>query len=419
MTMKSAIALALTYVYLGLLNAGAADTLRVSIKKADSLFLKNNYALLASALNIDAQKAQVIQAKLYPNPIFTAELNAYDPDNKKAFHIDNTGEKSFQLEQLILLGGKRKAQMDLAKTNVKIAELEFQQLVSQLKYQLHSSLYLLKQQSILITKYNKQLELLDTIVTAYETQSKKGNIALKDVVRLKGFYLTISNERAEMYKDYFEEMAKVQVILQTSSIIDVNEDNVNYGTFIKPISIDDISTIALQNRAEFLITEQDKIFAQQYFKYQKALAVSDANLFTSYDQRGGAFNNQVNVGVSIALPFWNRNQGNIRASRYEIKQREYDAESLKNKLISEIYNSYYLYNQSVTEFQKTNRMYNDDFETAFSGISENFRKGNVSIIEFLDFFESYNNALAELSRARVQLKTSAELINLTIGKAIF
>lgn len=419
MTMKSAIALALTYVYLGLLNARAADTLRVSIKKADSLFLKNNYALLASALNIDAQKAQVIQAKLYPNPIFTAELNAYDPDNKKAFHIDNTGEKSFQLEQLILLGGKRKAQMDLAKTNVKIAELEFQQLVSQLKYQLHSSLYLLKQQSILITKYNKQLELLDTIVTAYETQSKKGNIALKDVVRLKGFYLTISNERAEMYKDYFEEMAKVQVILQTSSIIDVNEDNVNYGTFIKPISIDDISTIALQNRAEFLITEQDKIFAQQYFKYQKALAVSDANLFTSYDQRGGAFNNQVNVGVSIALPFWNRNQGNIRASRYEIKQREYDAESLKNKLISEIYNSYYLYNQSVTEFQKTNRMYNDDFETAFSGISENFRKGNVSIIEFLDFFESYNNALAELSRARVQLKTSAELINLTIGKAIF
>ena len=417
--MRSAIALVLTYIYLGLLNAGAADTLRVSVKKADSLFLKNNYALLASALNIDAQKAQVIQAKLYPNPVFTAELNAYDPDNKKAFHIDNTGQKSFQLEQLILLGGKRKAQMDLAKTNVKIAELEFQQLISQLKYQLHSSLYLLKQQSILITKYNKQLELLDTIVTAYETQSKKGNIALKDVVRLKGFYLTISNERAEMYKGYFEEMAKVQVILQTSAIIDVNEDNVNYGAYIKPISVDDISTIALQNRAEFLITEQDKIFAQQYFKYQKSLAVSDANLFTSYDQRGGAFNNQVNVGISIALPFWNRNQGNIKASKYEIKQREYDAESLKNKLISEVYNSYYLYNQSVAEFQKTDRMYDDDFETAFSGISENFRKGNVSIIEFLDFFESYNNALAEISRARVQLKTSAELINLTIGKAIF
>ncbi len=421
MKVISAKALWLIIVFLGLngLKLRAADTLKVSIKQADSLFLKNNFNLLAAAMNIDAQKAQIIQARLYPNPIFTADLNAYDPEHSQAFHVNNSGQKGFQLEQLILLGGKRKAQIDLAKTNVKISELEFQQLVSQLKFQLHSSLYFLSQQYILINKYNKQLNLLDTILTAYDVQSKKGNIALKDVVRLKGFYLNLNNERAEILKYYFEELAKIQTILQTNQVVLPLVSSKDFSAFIKPVNLDDLSNTALQNRTDYLITQQDKIFAEQYFKYQKRLAVPDINLFTSYDQRGGAFHNQVNVGISVPLPVWNRNQGNIKTANYQIKQREYDAESLKNKLMADVSNYYSLYNQSVIEYQKTDKLYNDDFEISFKGISENFRKGNVSILEFVDFFEAYNNALTEISRVKVQLNTSAEQINLTTGKEIF
>lgn len=409
----------IVFLGLSLLNLRAADTLKVSIKQADSLFLKNNFDLLASAMNIDAQKAQIIQARLYPNPVFTADLNAYDPEHSQVLHVNNSGQKGFQLEQLILLGGKRKAQIDLAKTNVKISELEFQQLVSQLKFQLHSSLYYLSQQYILINKYNKQLNLLDTILVAYDVQAKKGNIALKDIVRLKGFYLNLNNERAEILKNYFEVQSKVQTILQTNQVVYPMVSNKDFSAFIKPINLDDLSNTALQNRSDYLITQQDKVFAEQYFNYQKRLAIPDINLFTSYDQRGGAFQNQINIGLSVPLPVWNRNQGNIKAANYQIKQREYDAESLKSKLMADVFNYYSLYNQSVIEYQKTDKLYNEDFEISFKGISENFRKGNVSILEFVDFFEAYNNALTEISRVKVQLNTSAEQINLTTGKEIF
>lgn len=417
----SANALRLLFVCLGfsLQNLRAADTLRVNIKQADSLFLKNNFSLLASAMNIDAQKAQIIQAKLYPNPVFTADLNAYDPENKQAFHVSNSGQKFFQLEQLILLGGKRKSQIDLAKTNVKISELEFQQLVSQLKFQLHSSLYFLGQQYVLINKYDKQLNLLDTILSAYDVQAKKGNIALKDVVRLKGFYLNLNNERAEILKNYFEELSKVQTILQVNQIVYPIVSDKDFTAFIKPVSLDDLTNTALQNRADYLITQQDKVFAEQYLKYQRRLAIPDINVFSSFDQRSGAFQNQVNVGVSMPLPVWNRNQGNIKTATYQIRQQEYEAESIKSKLLADVFNYYYLYNQSVIEYQKTEKLYNEDFEISFKGISENFRKGNVSILEFVDFFEAYNNALTEISRVKVQLNTSAEQLNLTTGKDIF
>ncbi len=417
----SAKALGLFFVCLGfsIQNLRAADTLYINIKQADSLFLKNNYSLLASAMNIDAQKAQIIQARLYPNPVFTADLNAYDPEHKQAFHVNNSGQKAFQLEQLILLGGKRKAQIDLAKTNVKISELEFQQMLSQLKFQLHSSMYFLSQQYVLIGKYNKQLNLLDTILAAYDTQAKKGNIALKDVVRLKGFYLNLNNERAEILKNYFEELSKVQTILQVNQVIYPLVSDQDFSAFIKPVNLDDLTNTALQNRPDYLITQQDKLFAEQYLKYQRKLAVPDINLTGSYDQRGGAFQNQVNVGLSIPLPVWNRNQGNIKAASYQVKQQEYQTEGIKSRLLADVFNYYQLYMQSVIEFQKTEKLYNEDFETSFKGISENFRKGNVSILEFVDFFEAYNNALTEISRVKVQLNTSAEQLNLTTGKEIF
>lgn len=417
----SAKALGLFFVCLGfsIQNLRAADTLYINIKQADSLFLKNNYSLLASAMNIDAQKAQIIQARLYPNPVFTADLNAYDPEHKQAFHVNNSGQKAFQLEQLILLGGKRKAQIDLARTNVKISELEFQQMLSQLKFQLHSSMYFLSQQYVLIGKYNKQLNLLDTILAAYDTQAKKGNIALKDVVRLKGFYLNLNNERAEILKNYFEELSKVQTILQINQVIYPLVSDQDFSAFIKPVNLDDLTNTALQNRPDYLITQQDKLFAEQYLKYQRKLAVPDINLTGSYDQRGGAFQNQVNVGLSIPLPVWNRNQGNIKAASYQVKQQEYQTEGIKSRLLADVFNYYQLYMQSVIEFQKTEKLYNEDFETSFKGISENFRKGNVSILEFVDFFEAYNNALTEISRVKVQLNTSAEQLNLTTGKEIF
>jgi outer membrane protein, heavy metal efflux system len=78
----------------------AQDTLRLSIRRADSVFLAKNYYLLAASMDIEAQRAQIIQAKIYPNPIFTADINAYDPVNNQVFHVGKTGQKVFQLEQL-------------------------------------------------------------------------------------------------------------------------------------------------------------------------------------------------------------------------------------------------------------------------------------------------------------------------------
>ncbi|RXK49641.1 TolC family protein [Aquirufa rosea] len=396
-----------------------SDTLSITIAQADKIFLQSNYQLLATSMNIDVQKAQVLQASLYPNPVLTVDMNAVDPENNKIFHLGNAGQQSVQLEQLILLGGKRKAQIELAKTNVEMAELAFQDLIRQLKFELHTGLYLLNQQQILIGKYNKQLSMVDNILTTYEYQAQKGNIPLKDVVRLKGVYLNLSNERAAIYSDFFQVLSKVQTLLQTKSVVLPIVTDAEIQSFIQPFNVQLLIDQALENRPDLLLGKKDAAFAEQYFNLQKKLAKPDITLFSSYDQRGGAFQRQVNLGVAIPLMFWNKNQGNIKSAEAQIKVKNYYVEGLKSQVIAEVQSTYLHYKQTVDEFLKNNKLYNDEFEITLKGMTENFQKGNVSVLEFVDFFESYNNALSEISRIKIQLATSAEQIKLSTGKELF
>ena len=166
-------------------QASIQDTLQLNLGEADSIFLKENLLLIASQLNIDANKALIIQAKSYPNPQISIGLDAYDSDNKSAFFIGPEGEKSYQFDQLILIGGKRRAQIDLAKKNAQMAEQQFADLLRNLQFQLHQTFYELNRTYKVLPIYNKQLELLDELIASHEVQARKGNVPYKDVIRLK------------------------------------------------------------------------------------------------------------------------------------------------------------------------------------------------------------------------------------------
>jgi len=407
------------FTCLAAFSARAQDTLKINLLQADSIFLRNNLSLIASSLNVEAQKAQVIQSKAYPNPVFTADLNAYDPENGRLLHIDNTGQKALQLEQLIILGGKRKSEIELARTNAIIAELEMEQLLRQLRFRLRTDLFSIGQQLFLLRKYNNQLDQLSALITAYETQVNNGNVPLKDLVRLKGAYLKLLNDRAELLKSYYATQAGLQTMLSTSAVVEFAFADEEVEKYIQLKEPGEILAAAQQNRPELLITQQEKALAEQYLLYQQRLAVPDVNLFTSYDQRGGAFGNQVNVGFSIPLPLWNRNQGNIKSARFKVKEADYKVQAMQHEITNEIRNAFAVYTHTVSEYQNAKALYTSDFELTAKGMFENFQKSNVSIVEFIDFFEAYNEVLAEITRIKTQLVIAAEQINLLTGKDIY
>jgi cobalt-zinc-cadmium efflux system outer membrane protein len=386
---------------------------------ADRVFLQKNLMMIAARMNVDAQKALEIQAKLYPNPQFSVGLNAYDSQNKKLFYAGQNGEKSFEIDQLFLLGGKRKKLVELARQNTRQAQLEMEDLLRNLKYQLHNSMLSLHFDLLTVQQYNQHLQRLDSIIAGYQEQAAKGNIALKEVVRLKTAYMSMNNDRTDLLNNIEEEQKDLRLLLQTTQFILPQYNEASWTKYEQLPILDSLVSLALQHRSELKEAELNKTIAGLNIQYQKSLAAPDLTVGAAYDQRGGAFNNQYTLSLGIPLPFWNRNQGNIKSAQVQSKMAVINQQQQQTTVNGEVMTAWNNMQRSILEFHKINKIYNADFNTVFEGMTANFLKRNISILEFVDFFESYNSGIAEVNRVKKQLALSGEMVNYTVEFPVY
>ncbi len=395
------------------------DSLSLTIQKADSIFLRQNLSLLSQAYNINARDAEIIQARAYPNPNFSAQFNAIDPEHDRFFNVGQNGQKEFAIDQLLLIGGKRKSSIAIARQNKIIAQSELAELLRNLKLQLHSSFYLLNQYNTILYHYDLQLDLLDRIIKSYEVQAKKGNLPVKDVIRLKAVYLRISNNRIEVTNTQLDEIKRLQVLLQLQIYPMPVVSEASFVSFETLGTLEELTELALGNRPDFEISKQEMELASINLRLQKQLAIPDITLNSGYDQRGGAFKDQVNVGFVLPLPLWNRNRGNIKAASYNYTNSELYIRQKKSEIQAEVASAWQSMKVNITEYVKNSQLYTNDFTEVFEGVNDNFRKQNITIIEFVDFFEAYNESLADFQRVKTQLALSAEQINFVTASPVY
>ncbi|OXE97513.1 transporter [Flavobacterium johnsoniae UW101] len=393
----------------------------VTLQDCESQFLKNNLFLLASHYNIDAAKAMTIQARIWDNPNLTAELNAYNPERDKFFDIGKQGQKVFGIEQLIYLGGKKRNEVKLAKTNEQLAELQFNDLLRTLKLQLRQSFYTVYYNTKSLEITDKQLVHIEDLINSYSIQAQKGNIPLRDVVRLQSLYLNFKNERMEVVNNSIEEQANLKLLLNSTETIipDVSKDDFNKYLKIIPFDLKSFEDEAIANRPDYLAKQKEIEANELNVKWQKSLSVPDITLGANYDQRSGAFNNEANISVGIPLPLWNKNKGNIKNAQAVLAQSKVEKQNFNLQLETEITSAWNKWDESRKNYAVIKPTVNSDFEAVYNGILTNFQKRNISLLEFTDFMESYNQANIQVNELKKKLALSGEELNTTINKDLF
>ena len=393
----------------------------ITLEDCESQFLQNNLFLLASHYNVDASKALTIQARIWENPMITAELNAYNPDRDKYFDVGKQGQKVFGIEQLIYLGGKKRNEIKLAKTNEQLAELQFNDLLRTLKLQLRKSFYTVYYNTKSLETTDKQLAHIEDLINSYSVQAQKGNIPLKDVVRLQSLYLNFKNERLEVINDNIEEQANLKLLLNTTEEIVPNVSKEEFNKYLKTIDFDlkSFENEAIANRPDYLARQKEIDANELNVKWQKSLSVPDITLGAKYDQRSGAFNNEANLTVGIPLPLWNQSKGNIKYAQTILAQSKVEKQNFDLQLQNEITSAWNKWEESRKNYVVVKPNVNSDFEAVYNGILTNFQKRNISLLEFTDFMESYNQVNIQVNELKKKLALSAEELNSTINKDLF
>ncbi|HEY2649610.1 MAG TPA: TolC family protein [Puia sp.] len=403
------------------------DTLSIKLDSAERVFLRNNFSLLAQKYNIDAQKALIIQARLWPNPNLSIErgpvIPLYDPTS--AFPHSNfflNSENAASLSQLILLAGKRNKQIRMAEANATIAEYQFFDLLRTLKYTLRTDFfniyYLMESAKV----YDKEIQALQEIVTAFAQQEGKGYISKKEVVRIKAQLYSFQNEYNDLILQINDAESELRLVLQLKPTVYVQpilDSTAVNGLDPLKYSLTTLIDSAYTNRTDLHIAQMNNTYNKLNYSYQKALAVPDLTASVSYDKQGSYALYYNSIGVSMDLPFFNRNQGNIKSAKAQIA----NTEALEKSTVATVEeNVNHALQKAIAEnklFLGIDSGFSNDFEGLMHEVLSNYEKRNISLLDFLDFYDSYKQNVLQFNSIKYNRIQAFEDLNFYTGTEFF
>jgi cobalt-zinc-cadmium efflux system outer membrane protein len=237
-----------------------ADTLNIGLDSAESIFVRQNLQLLASHFNVDAQKALILQAKLWPNPNFAIGHALYSGALNQFFPTGNNDETTAELDQLFLLAGKRNKQIKLAQANTKLAEYQLFDLLRTLKYTLRTDFYNIYYLRRTASVYDEEIHALQQVVAAYNKQEGKGYIAESEVVQIKAQLYSLQSEFNDLINQINDTESELKLVLQVKNtvyVVPMADTNMVNALDPSRFPLAALLDSADRNRTDLLIARQN------------------------------------------------------------------------------------------------------------------------------------------------------------------
>jgi len=402
-----------------------ADTLRLTLKEADTRFLEKNLELLAQHYDIEANKALVKQARMWDDPVLVTDQNVYSNNTwfEHGKNPDGTpkGQYFVQVQQLIATAGKRGKLAGMAQTNVNIAEWQFTQVMQALKYQLHADYFTISQLMAISRLYREQQTQLDKLWTGMQANFKAGNVARKDLLRVQALTIDLQQNITDNRKQMEDVQSELKTMLQVSGeVFILPADDLAQPATLPVLGLAALLDSAKVNNAGYRIEQYQLQYQNQNMAYQKALQVPDITLGPNFDRNSNYTPNYVGLGISLPLPVLNGNRGNIQAAKWQVKSEQAKLSQADIRLQNDVMSAYkkYMYSYELTHGNVQDSFYTD-YQTLQGNIGESLKQRQISLLEFIDYYNDYESVRSARLQQLLDLQLSREELNQQIGTDVF
>ena len=398
------------------------DTLRLTVPKAEEIFLQKNLSLLANQYNIDISKALVQQAKIWDNPVLNTDQTLYDGKFFRHTTTDGQqyGQVYIQVQQLIRTAGKIKKQTQLAQDNVLSAQAQFNDVMRNLKFVLTTDLNNLSQLQNTSAVYKSEMQTMQTLVKGMDEMYKVGDISEKENIRVKALLFSLQSDFNDNLRQQYDLQKEISSLLQLKDNVWVVSDGMqSYTTSqVNDLSLTALQDSALQQRPDMAFVKTQSLFQQHNIIYQKALAKPDVSVGVEYDRLNSYVPYYYGLAVSLPLPLFNRNKGNIAAAQFAFRQSSVIVQQVQSQVDKEINSAYQKLLAATTMLSNENIVLQNDYNRIMQNMLDSYRHREVSLIEFIDFFDTYKDIRTKQMQQVTNQRNAAAELNLTTNQNI-
>ncbi|MVN20650.1 TolC family protein [Mucilaginibacter arboris] len=393
------------------------DTLTLKFQEAEKRFLINNFSLIAQKYNVDATKALIQQAKLWDNPELSTDQNLYTKETGFFNHANGNGQVFAQISQLFRTAGKRGKQIRLAQDDVNIQQAQFNDLLRNLHYNMQLDFAqlnnLIEQNKVFYAEISSSNNLVKAITTEYGV----GNSSLRDVVRLQAVAFGLENDLVENNRQINELENDLKTLLVVKETTFIKPDITTQISNV-PLNIAALTDTAKAKRGDYQASKFLYEQAGHNLAYQKALAIPDLTIGVDYDRASNYVPNYYGLAISLPLPFINRNQGNIKSAKFNIQNQEYVLKNSDLQVRNDVLTAVEQYNLSLQLFSKNNIDFYNSYDKLFGNMVKAYRAKQLSLIEFVDFFESYKDTKLKVIQQQYNLQKAIADLNFNVGSTV-
>jgi cobalt-zinc-cadmium efflux system outer membrane protein len=398
--------------------APAVLTLDQAIQEA----LTNNLDLAAERLNVSVAEAREITARLRPNPVLTVSgqtLNVlganFSPStplgpNQVNIHTDLPMER----------GRKREQRVALAKEEKSLAELGVREVMRQVIATVQDTYVAVQQAKQNLALAQDNLKSLEGVVTVNEARLANGDLAQVELERSRVAALQYSAavQQAQLLLD----QAKIQLQQaigrrQKTTDLDVTAE------LRRDVVLDtqpEIAQQALAQRPDYLMGQQSQILSQADLRLQVANGKVDYSVGTEYThQRAwGIGGSSMGVYFSMPLPVFNKNQGEIARAEREIKLAQARITAREAAIETEVDQAYRQYTVSRQLLANIEIGMLGKARTVRDTTEYSYRRGEASLVEFLDAQRAFNDTMQTYNDARASFARSLYAIETVSGATV-
>lgn len=350
----------------------------LTLQQIQDIATARNPTLLAARQNLEAVRAQEIQAGVRANPYFTfLGTNVSNPADSSTPYA-----YSAQVSRLFERGDKRHWRLDGARNTTAQTAAQLQDQTRQLELALKTAFtnMLFAKASLQLAQDN--LKDFRREVDINKIRLDQGDIDQLDFKRLDLQLAQFESDEAAAQTN----LAQASYQLQTLAGYANPDDNFDIrGDLIPPDVNDTLASLeqkALNARPDYLAAQSAERVAEANVKLAYANGTTDPTLEGEYDRSG--LQNSAGFSVNIPLRLFDRNQGNKETSKYLATASQFTVTAAQNQVRSDVAQAWIGYKTAKELADRYNLHYLEESKQVLDISQFAYEHGGIALIDYLD-----------------------------------
>ena len=398
-----------------------AETL--SIAQAIDEALQHNLGLLAERANLSIADAQMITARLRPNPVVSVSADHLDLLGT-GFDATNNGgppELAWRVDVPLERGGKRDARVALASAVRSAAEAQFADAVRTLRQDVTLACVDVIAAQAARALVGDTLRTYEDLVRVNTARLTAGSIAPFEATRSRVAMLQFRATVVRADLDLAAATARLRLLLGRAPGDPVTiADRLEGVPAPAPLELERLQQLARRERPDLRALQLAQARTVADLRLQETLGIVDYTVGTEYRRQQGIAGRGNSLGFffSAPLPLSNRNQGEIARAGAERTQVDRQIAAREAQVASDVDAALHEYTVSRDLVSDIERDLIQPATKARDTSAYMYQSRGTSLLELLDAQRTYNDTMQSYVDARAGLRRAAAHLNAAVGMEV-